>query len=57
LALFAKNLEDLLNLLSVHDFFLGELRENVKDEVFDRIIISLFEYDLHDLHENILVIV
>jgi len=55
--LLAKNLEDLLNLFPVHDLFLGELSENVEDEVFDNILISLFEYDLHDLHENILVIV
>ena len=53
----AKDLEDLLNLFLVHDFFLGELGEYVEDEVFDHIFISLFEYDLHDLHEHILVIV
>jgi hypothetical protein len=57
LALLAKNLENFLNLFPIHDLFLGELREYVEDEVFDNILISLFEYNLHDLHEHILVIV
>jgi hypothetical protein len=55
--LLAKNLEDLLNLFPVHDLFLGELSENVEDEVFDNILISLFEYDLHDPHKHIFVVV
>jgi hypothetical protein len=55
--LLAKNLENFLNLFPIHDLFLGELREYVEDEVFDNILISLFEYYLHDLHEHILVIV
>ncbi len=50
-------MEDLLYLFLVHDLFLGELGEYVEDEVFDHKLISLFEYDLHDLHEHILVIV